>query len=337
MPRKARIDAPGALYHIIIRGIEWKNIFLDDGDRNNFLERLGNLLIESSTACYAWALIPNHVHILLRAGAVPLATVMRRLLTGYAVTYNRRHKRHGQLFQNRYKSILCQEKPYFLQLIRYIHLNPLRAKIIQNVKYLDTYHYTGHSVIMGKRENPWQDVDYVFQKFHNDTTLAREKYLTYVRKGIQEGQRYDLIGGGLIRSAGGWSRVKALRKKGDRLKGDERILGDSSFVSEVLQSSAEQLDHRHHLKVKGYDLRKLGLRVASLFGIEPEQIYTSGKYPDVVKSRSVFCYWAVRELGENATVLARKLGLSQPAVSISVKRGEKIVRELKLELLKSKH
>ncbi|MDY7031439.1 MAG: transposase [Thermodesulfobacteriota bacterium] len=337
MPRKARIDAPGALYHIIIRGIEWKNIFLDDGDRNNFLERLGNLLIESSTACYAWALIPNHVHILLRAGAVPLATVMRRLLTGYAVTYNRRHKRHGQLFQNRYKSVLCQEKPYFLQLIRYIHLNPLRAKIIQNVKDLDTYHYTGHSVIMGKRENSWQDVDYVLQKFHADTTLARKMYLTYVWKGIQEGQRYDLIGGGLIRSAGGWSRVKALRKRGDRLKGDERILGDSSFVSEVLQLSAEQLDRRHHLKIKGYDLRKLGLRVASLFGIEPEQIYTSGKYPDVVKSRSVFCYWAVRELGENATVLAKKLGLSQPAVSISVKRGEKIVRELKLELLESKH
>ena len=188
---------------------------------------------------------------------------------------------------------------------------------------------------MGKKENVWQDIHYVFQKFHKELTLARKMYHTYIQKGIKEGRRYDLIGGGLIRSAGGWSRVKALRKRGDRLKGDERILGDSSFVSEVLKSSAEQLKHSHRLKVKGYDLRKLGLRVASLFGVEPERIYTSGKYPEVVKSRSVFCYWAVRELGESATVLAKRLGLSQPAVSISVKRGEKIVRELKLELMES--
>ena len=331
MPRKARIDSPGALHHIIIRGIEQKNIFQDDGDRDHFIKRLGGLLVESSTACYAWALIPNHVHLLLRTGAVPLATVMRRLLTGYAVTYNRKYKRHGQLFQNRYKSILCQEEPYLLQLTRYIHLNPLRAKIIENLKNLDSYLYTGHGVIMGKNENAWQDVHYVFRKFSKDMDLARKMYRAYVKDGMQEGVRYDLVGGGLIRSTGGWNRVKASRRKGIRLKGDERILGDSSFVRGVLQSSSEQLDHRYRLRVKGYDLKKLGRRVASLFGIEPEQIYSSGKYPQVVKCRSVFCYWAVRELGESATVLAKRLGLSQPAVSISVKRGEKIVREMMLD------
>ena len=95
MPRKARIDAPGALHHIIVRGIERRRIFSDDQDRDNFVERLGNIVIESQTACFAWALIPNHAHILLRTGQTPLATVMRRLLTGYAVSYNRRHRRHG--------------------------------------------------------------------------------------------------------------------------------------------------------------------------------------------------------------------------------------------------
>ena len=105
MPRKARIDAPGALHHIIVRGIERRRIFSDDQDRDNFVERLGDIVTETQTCCFAWALIPNHAHILLRTGQTPLATVMRRLLTGYAVSYNRRHRRHGHLFQNRYKSI----------------------------------------------------------------------------------------------------------------------------------------------------------------------------------------------------------------------------------------
>ena len=108
MPRKARIDAPGALLHIFVRGIKRQRIFSDDQDRDNFVERLGNIVTETQTPCFAWALIPNHAHVLLRTGQTPLATVMRRLLTGYAVSFNRRHRRHGHLFQNRYKSILCQ-------------------------------------------------------------------------------------------------------------------------------------------------------------------------------------------------------------------------------------
>jgi REP element-mobilizing transposase RayT len=108
MPRKARIDAPGALHHIILRGIDRDVIFRDDADWENFLTRLGPLLLESVTACLAWALMDNHVHLLLRTGRVPISTLMRRLLTGYAQQFNRRHRRHGVLFQNRYKSILCE-------------------------------------------------------------------------------------------------------------------------------------------------------------------------------------------------------------------------------------
>jgi REP element-mobilizing transposase RayT len=130
MPRKARIDAPGALHHIIIRGIERKAIFKDDSDRENFLERLSALLSESKTGCYGWALMTNHVHMIFKTGLSPVATVMRRLLTGYAVSFNRRHRRHGQLFQNRYKSFLCEEEVYLKELVRYIHLNPLRVEAV---------------------------------------------------------------------------------------------------------------------------------------------------------------------------------------------------------------
>jgi REP element-mobilizing transposase RayT len=97
MPRKARIDAPGALHHIIVRGIERRKIFWDDVDRDSFIDRLGQVLPETHTDCFAWALIANHVHLLSRTGITPISTVMRRLLTGYAVQFNRRHRRHGHL------------------------------------------------------------------------------------------------------------------------------------------------------------------------------------------------------------------------------------------------
>ena len=125
MPRKARIDAPGALHHIIVRGIERGIIFEDDWDRNRFLDRLGGIVEETGTRCLAWALIPNHAHLLLKTGRVPVATVMRRLLTGYAVNFNRLHRRYGHLFQNRYKAIRCQEDACISFQARGIDENPL--------------------------------------------------------------------------------------------------------------------------------------------------------------------------------------------------------------------
>ena len=104
MPRLARLVAPGVLHHIIIRGIEHRAIFRDDFDRENLLERLSILVPETQSICYAWVLMSNHAHFLLRSGASGIAHLMRRLLTGYAVSFNRRQRRHGQLFQNRYPS-----------------------------------------------------------------------------------------------------------------------------------------------------------------------------------------------------------------------------------------
>jgi len=153
MPRQARLDAPGLLQHVMARGIECREIFKDDQDRKSFLERLAVILEETQTQCYAWALIPNHFHLLLRTSLTPLSKVMRRLMTGYAVTFNKRHKRSGHLFQNRYKSVVCEEDQYLLELIRYIHLNPLRAGLVKNLKELDKYPWTGHSAILGKKKN----------------------------------------------------------------------------------------------------------------------------------------------------------------------------------------
>ena len=165
MPRKARIDANDAVHHVISRGINRRAIFSDTKDHEDFLERLGSLLVETQTSCYAWALIPNHFHLLLKTGNDTISNLMKRLLTGYAVTYNRRYGRSGHLFQNRYKSILCQEDAYFLELVRYIHLNPLRAKLIPHYDRLGDYPYCGHGVVLGQMKRGWQDSEYTLRLF----------------------------------------------------------------------------------------------------------------------------------------------------------------------------
>jgi len=334
MPRKARIDGPGALHHIIVRGIKRQRIFSDDKDRDNFLDRLGTIVTETQTICLAWALIPNHAHILLRTGQTPLATVMRRLLTGYAVSFNRRHRRQGHLFQNRYKSILCQEDSYLLELVRYIHLNPLRARLVKGLSESDQYPYSGHSALMGKVKRDFQDTNYVLKLFGKKVLSARQVYRNYVEKGIRQGRRPELVGGGLIRSAGGWSMVKAMRRVQDHMKSDERILGDGDFAQSVLDEAKERLAERCRLQAKGYDLEKVANRVSSELGINPDQVWAAGKHPITVKARSLMCYWAVRMLGYSATELAKKLGVSQPSVSISVRRGEKIAQTMQIELIK---
>ena len=274
----------------------------------------------------------NHAHFLMRTGKAPLSTVMRRLLTGYAVGFNRRHRRHGQLFQNRYKSILCQEDPYLLELTRYIHLNPLRAGIVSDLKALDKYPYTGHGVLMGNHQAHWQDSDYILGFFGTQTRDSRRRYRKYVEKGITAGRRPELVGGGLIRSAGGLKMVKMIPKGQERLKGDERILGDSDFVQNVLAECDEAYERKYRLRAKGFDVPKLAQIVADMFELEPSQLLSSVRYRNVVHARSIFCYWAVRELGITATALANRIGLTQPAISISVKRGEQIVKAKRLEL-----
>lgn len=327
MPRKARIDAPGALHHIIVRGIARKKIYDDDIDRDFFVDRMGIVLADTKTSCFAWALIPNHFHLLLKTGDTPIATVMKRLLTGYAMQYNRRHRRHGHLFQNRYKSILCQEDAYLLELVRYIHLNPLRAKLVEDINGLAKYRYGGHSVLMGKTKAEWQDTRYILGLFGDTVSLARRRYRVFVEKGIAEGKRQDLTGGGLIRSAGGWTVVKALSKAKVFQKGDERILGDGDFVEAVLSEAKEAYARKYRLKAKGIDVDRIAERVAEIMGIDAAQVWTSGKQRKVVQARSLLCYWATSELDVSQAWLSKKLNLSQPAVSFSVVRGRVLATE----------
>lgn len=315
------------------RGIERRSIFSDDHDRDDFLKRLGDVLSETGTACYAWALMPNHFHLMLRTAKMPISTVMRRVLTGYAISYNHRHRRSGHLFQNRFKSILCQEDPYLRELVRYIHLNPLRARIVPDFKSLKSYSYSGHSALMGKKTREWQATGYVLRLFGNNIRTGRRSYAEFVKKGIDQGRRDELAGGGLVRSSGGWTALKSLRQAGIRQKADERILGDGDFVSEILQDAQERLDRKYRLKAAGYDFEKIVRSVGHLLGIEPQHVITSGKRRYEVEARDIVCFWASRELGLSQVYLARKFGVSQPAISTAIKRGEKIVIDRQLPIV----
>ncbi len=324
MPRKARIDAPGAVHHIIIRGMERRQIFRNDADRADLLQRLERLLPETQTECFAWTLIPNHAHFLLRTGIVSIAALMRRVLTGYAVCFNKKYRRHGKLFQSRYKSILCQEDIYLKELVRYIHLNPLRAGLVEDLRALERYPWCGHSVLAGKTAREWQNIDYVLALFSADQSKARKHYCGYVESGAALGKRRELTGGGLIRSVGGWNQVRTLRKTGNRLKSDERILGESDFVEQVLSAANERMNRCYRLRARGFTFEMLVEKVAQWLEVEPVEVLRAGKQPLRVKARDLLCYFAKREMGMSTVELARILSIGQPAISRSVQRGEKI-------------
>ena len=334
MPRLARLDAPGVFHHVMIRGIERRKIFRNNKDREDFLDRLEMLLPETQTTCYGWVFLPNHAHFLFQTGKVPLATLMRRLLTGYALSFNRRHKRHGQLFQNRYKSIVCQEDVYLKELVRYIHLNPIRAGIVSNLEELNKYPYCGHSTLMGNKERPWQEVNYVLGYFGGTIRAARRAYVSYMDSGLDQGHRDELVGGGLVRSLGGWSEVKKLRSKGqDHMMSDERILGESEFVDSLLSQANERYERGYELKARGYDLDRIAKRVAEIYGMEEREVFSKGRQHRKVKARSLLCFWAVRELRMSLTDLARELDMSTPGVGFAVERGEAIAHNNKYQLM----
>jgi len=332
MPRQSRIDTTGALHHVICRGIDRQKIFTDQKDYSLFLERLGDLLIETRTSCFAWALIPNHFHLLLRTGNYPISVLMKRLLTGYAVNFNRRHRRYGHLFQNRYKSMLCQEDAYLLELVRYIHLNPLRAKLVSEYRSLAGYPYCGHGAIMGQKKIEWQDTQYILGLFGKNDSTSRSEYSRFVRSGVEQGRRPDLTGGGLLRSHGGWTGVKALRVTGDYQKGDERILGDGAFVNEVLEKAEERFKEGYRLRATGYDLDKLVKRVANITQVTPDELFDSFRDAKRTEARSILCYWATEKLGVTQSRLAQLLKRTQSAITYAVRRG-KVIVEAKSYLL----
>jgi len=293
MPRLARLDAPGILHHVIGRGIERKKIFFNDIDRSDFIDRIADAVEDGAMDVYAWVLMPNHYHILCKTQNRPLASSMRKILTGYVVNFNRRHRRYGHLFQNRYKSIVCQEDRYLRELVRYIHLNLLRAGLVKDIQELSHNLWSGHAALMDKVKREWQDTEYVLSFFGQDR-YRRRNYQRYLQKGVSLGRRPELVGGGLVRSLGGWSEVLALKSRGEKQRSDQRILGDSEFVQEVISGLDDLVKKNLRLSGQRMDIAALAEQVWNKYHISMSELCCGSRRQVVVEARGSLSWIAVR-------------------------------------------
>lgn len=323
MPRGPRLDAPGALHHAMARGIDRQTIFHDDVDRDDLVSRLALLAGEARCTFYAWALMPNHFHLLLRTTATPLERTMRSLLTGFAVSFNRRHQRVGHLLQNRYKSILCEDEAYFLELVRYIHLNPIRAGLVATLPELDRYPYTGHAALLGHVNRSWQATHAVLEQFSSDAATARSAYHEFVASGIDGGANGNVSGVGLVRANGGWEVRGEPRKPREAFGPDERVLGREDFVRRLGREIEEQVGEKR----APLDLDRLIERVCAFTGTSREALGASGRSDSVCRAREGVAFLWIDCLGGSGRRLALKLGLAPMSVYDAAKRGRRFARK----------
>jgi REP element-mobilizing transposase RayT len=213
--RKPRLEYLGAVYHVIARGNQRQNVFWDDGDHVRYLKLLGENLERRSLKLYGYCLMTNHVHLLVEQGSsYPLSKYMQRLQSAYTSFFNRKHKKWGHLFQGRYKAVLVDKDRYLLSLVKYIHLNPKRAKMETQI---GQYHWTSHRQYLGKEEEPLAKVHTreVLEKVAKDPAKARAEYSIFMEQ--DDGSLLE--------------RVNALWAG--------RILGKMDFVKKVLEVAGE--------------------------------------------------------------------------------------------------
>lgn len=304
-----------------------------DSDREDFLKRLAKATHGDRAFVYAWTLIPNHFHLAIRTGTQKLATVMSRLMTGYSVSFNRRYKRHGHLFQNRYKSTVVDDEAYLLGLVRYIHLNPLRAGIVRSIGALARFRWSGHAALMGQVDNNFQDVDEILGRFGKKAGSARQslvEFMSDVKKAKNEEHLFK--GGGLIRSAGGMQNLLKMPKE-ERQMYDERILGDGQFVEAVLEKAeprcmaavaGDPKNEQRFAAVQEEICRRLKVGIDSMS--------SGSRARQVVRARDMLAYLAGRYLGWSGRRLSQKLGISPASVSQGMLRGAREIDELGWEL-----
>lgn len=327
MPRRGRLRIPGGCYHVIGRGLERRYIFDDPEDTRDFLSRFGVSLSRSNAQCLAWALMSNHYHFLIRAGVIPLGKLMAPVLGGFAGNYNRRHHRSGYVFQNRFTSILCDEDSYLLELVRYIHLNPLRASMIESVVTLGSYPWTGHAGIVGKHLQKWHEVDEVLMRFGTSRGQARRKYLEFIQAGAETSHRPALAGGGLVRSYGSWESIVRLRKEHIACIGDERILGESHFVEQALKGDELAIESGSILLREGWTLDRLVSLVCERCEVSRPSLLKRSREDSVSKAKALICYLGTEKLGIKSSEIANYLNISRPAVSKWISKGRQAGEE----------
>jgi putative transposase len=302
------------------RGVGKCTVFLDSDDRDDFVRRLSTLVTECNISLMAWALMPNHIHLLSRTGPVPLGKFMQRLLTGYAGSFNRRYDRVGHLFQNRFKSILVQEEVYLLRLVRYIHLNPLRAGLVSDVQELCRYPWSGHGGLARTRPMPWIDSRTVLDQFDGNTDEKRASYLEYIAAVPDEEPDMSLEYGNFRLGPRGLSCITPV--EGNASGHGYDILGSREFGVALLK----KLDC-----TRGYPRRSRGIEhrdveavlrlIVDAYGLLEGSLASPRRTQEVVAARDLAAYALQELVGLSLSDTARVLAKTSVAVRRASERA----------------
>ncbi len=318
MPRKARIIVPGAFHHVMARGIEGRDLFSDDEDRSQFIKFLKEGLVQGEHRLYAWALLSNHYHLLIRVSDHPFSEMMRRLNSRYARYYSKKYQRRGYLFQDRYKLIVTQDQKYVEEIIRYIHLNPIRSGLCRSLLDLASYPWCSHGAIMGRAAiDNKETAKEILRRFGKTDETAREAYVRFMEEGLAQKEE----DGGVI---------EAVRKSNfgaeNMLSSASWVIGDNEFVKKVVD-----LDMRRKARLARHcaeqttldDIAKL---IVAAMRISIHDLRCRSRGGKASDARKVFSYVSRRVYEFPIKEIGRYLGISGPPVSISIPEGEKIVK-----------
>jgi putative transposase len=309
MPRKARLTVAGAVHHLMSRGNGGMQIFIDNDDRCFFLWVLEKLLEKSGYLLYAWCLMDNHYHVLIRTNEYPLGAFMRMLNGRYAQYFRKKSETRGYLFQDRYKSIVTQDQNYIEELVRYIHLNPVRAGICAGMKELDCFPWTGHSVIIGNRLMASQNTIDIKRRFGGDRD-AIKKYREFLQNGMEkEPEFYQLVrlannGTENVHNTGSW------------------VIGNKEFVTKALAAqSAQQIRCAKYVK-EGVDIEEAVGKIVATMNCSIDEIKRRGRNNSRSTARKICAYILNQTYAIPVIQIARYFNISSPAVSMMVREGE---------------
>lgn len=306
------------------RGIDGRALFEDDLDRTFFLSQLERMMFSSGYRCYAWVLMGNHYHLLPRISSVPLGKSMGWLNSTYARYHAKRHGRRGYLFQDRFKSIVTQDQGYVERLIRYVHLNPIRAGICRSLEELGRYPWCGHGAIMGAFASPFLDVDRVLRRFGTTIGEARRRYESFLAEGLGDGDDDEEL----------LARMRdANVERRNRHEPGCWVIGDADFVRNALAEDKERRLRAPAHAVNGWTLERLAHAVEHALELETGELRKRGHANLRARSRKIFCYYAVRRLEFTGSQTALWLGVTAAAVSRSLDSGERLAKYCDLRLV----
>lgn len=321
MPRTYRVDWENSVHHVMARGIEKGDIFKYDTDRADFVDRLERCVKETDASILAWALMPNHVHLLVRTGTVPLWKFMHKLLTGHAVYYNTKYDRVGHLFQNRYRSILVQTETYFMKLVRYIHRNPLKANIVQNTDMLNKYPWTGHLGLIFPGLYSWQDTKYVLKEYNGNKMDKICQYMNFIQDpgGNDSEMFYDY--GNIIMGSDGIKKINTTSICSSGVHTQFRVLGNLDFARKVYDRISE--NEKGNLRDRSsehLDIRSVLEYASETWNISIRLLTSGVKQRRVASAREFVCFTLNRTLGVKLTDCAKLLNITPAGVYKSAKR-----------------